>query len=143
MVTTVPDTLRGFLLPFAAHFRRRGFRVDAMARGVTGCPESVAGFDQVWEAAWSRNPLDPWNLGTARRRVRDVAAGGGYDLVHVHTPVAAFVTRLATLRRQNPVLRCSQFLHGKTEPAPGILDIAWFNEKAEIISSDAWINLVA
>ena len=95
MVTTVPDTLRGFLLPFAAHFRRRGFRVDAMARGVTGCPESVAGFDQVWEAAWSRNPLDPWNLGTARRRVRDVAAGGGYDLVHVHTPVAAFVTRLA------------------------------------------------
>jgi glycogen operon protein len=52
----------------------------------------------------------------------------------------AFVTRLATLRRQNPVLRCSQFLHGKTEPAPGILDIAWFNEKAEIISSDAWNN---
>jgi glycosyltransferase involved in cell wall biosynthesis len=99
MVTTVPDTLRGFLLPFAAHFRRRGFRVDAMARGVSRCHECVAGFDQVWEVNWSRNPLDPRNLGTARRRVLEVATAGAYDLIHVHTPVAAFVTRLALRRR--------------------------------------------
>jgi glycosyltransferase involved in cell wall biosynthesis len=92
MVTTVPDTLRGFLLPFAEHFRRRGFRVDAMAAGVSGCPDSVAAFDRVWEVAWSRNPLDLRNLAAARR-VRDVATR--YDLVHVHTPVASFITRLA------------------------------------------------
>lgn len=92
MITTVPDTLRGFLLPFAEHFRGRGFRVDAMAAGVSGCRESVAAFDRVWEVAWSRNPLDLRNL-AAVRRVRDVATR--YDLVHVHTPVASFVTRLA------------------------------------------------
>ena len=92
MITTVPDTLRGFLLPFAEHFRRRGFRVDAMAAGVSGCRDSVAAFDRVWEVAWSRNPLDLRNL-AAVRRVRDVATR--YDLVHVHTPVASFVTRLA------------------------------------------------
>lgn len=101
MITTVPDTLRGFLLPFAAHFRRRGFRVDAMARGVSGCQECVTGFDQVREVDWSRNPLDPRNLGTARRRVLEVATAGSYDLIHVHTPVAAFVTRLA-LRHRGP-----------------------------------------
>jgi glycosyltransferase involved in cell wall biosynthesis len=101
MITTVPDTLRGFLLPFAAHFRRRGFRVDAMARGVSRCHECVDGFDQVWEVNWSRNPLDPRNLGRARRRVLEVATAGAYDLIHVHTPVAAFVTRLA-LRRRGP-----------------------------------------
>jgi glycosyltransferase involved in cell wall biosynthesis len=95
MVTTVPVTLRGFLLPFAEHFRGRGFRVDAMARGVGQCLECLAGFDRVWEVDWSRNPFDPRNLGPARRRAREVMAAGAYDLVHVHTPVAAFVTRLA------------------------------------------------
>jgi glycosyltransferase involved in cell wall biosynthesis len=95
MVTTVPDTLQGFLLPFAGHFRSRGFRVDAMAEGVTGQLECVETFDHVWEVSWSRNPLDRRNLFAARRRVRDVVATQGYDLVHVHTPVAAFVTRLA------------------------------------------------
>ena len=95
MVSTVPDTLRGFLLPFAEHFRGRGFRVDAMARDVAECQECVAAFDRVWEVPWSRNPLDPRNLWAARRRVCDVVSGQGYDLVHVHTPVAAFVARLA------------------------------------------------
>lgn len=101
MVTTVPLTLTGFLLPFAEHFRGRGFRVDAMARGIGQSLECLAGFDRVWEADWSRNSLDPRNLGPARRRVREVIAAGAYDLVHVHTPVAAFVTRLA-LRGSGP-----------------------------------------
>jgi glycosyltransferase involved in cell wall biosynthesis len=95
MVTTVPDTLQGFLLPFVEHFRSRGFQVDAMAEGVGGFSECAAAFDHVWEVAWSRNPLDRRNLLTGRRRVRDVVSDQGYDLVHVHTPVAAFVTRLA------------------------------------------------
>src|SRR5262249_2793124 len=50
----------------------------------------------------------------------------------------AFVARLTALRRQYPVLRCSRFLHGKDEPAPGIIDIAWFDEQGGAISPDAW-----
>jgi glycosyltransferase involved in cell wall biosynthesis len=95
MVTTIPETFRAFLLPFADHFRRRGFRVDAMAQGVGGCAECSKAFDYVWDVVWSRNPLDHRNLLVACRRVRDLVAQQGYDLVHVHTPVAAFVTRLA------------------------------------------------
>src|SRR5262245_53839675 len=95
MVTTIPETLRGFLLPFVDHLRERGFRVDAMAQGIGGGAECLRAFDHVWEVAWSRNPLDHRNLLAARRRVRDVVVEHNYDLVHVHTPVAAFVTRLA------------------------------------------------
>jgi glycosyltransferase involved in cell wall biosynthesis len=94
LVTTVPETLQGFLLPFVEHFRGRGFRVDAMAEGVGSCSQCAAAFHRVWDVAWSRNPLDPRNLFTMRR-VREVVTRQGYDLVHVHTPVAAFVTRLA------------------------------------------------
>ena len=43
-----------------------------------------------------------------------------------------FVARLIALRHEHPVLRCATFLHGRDEPAPGMLDIAWFDEHGEI-----------
>jgi glycogen operon protein len=52
--------------------------------------------------------------------------------------LAAYVARLIRIRHENPVLRCRHFLHGKEEPAPGILDIAWFDTHGEIISPDSW-----
>ena len=102
MVTTVPSTLRSFLLPFAAHFRAQGWQVDAMACGISTNPECLQGFDRVWEVKWSRNPLDPRNLVSAPPVIRQIVAREKYDLVHVHTPVAAFVTRYALkdLRKQ-------------------------------------------
>src|SRR5207237_617615 len=98
MVTTVPEMLYGFLLPFARHFRACGWRVDAMAQGVSSWPDCVQAFDRVWDMEWSRNPVHPRNMLVAPKGVRDLVAREGYDIVHVHSPVAAFVTRLA-LRR--------------------------------------------
>lgn len=102
MVTTIPGTLRSFLLPFAAHFRNLGWQVDAMACGVSASVECRQGFDRLWDVEWSRNPLDPRNLLAAPDVIRQVVTRERYDLVHVHTPVAAFVTRYALkdLRRQ-------------------------------------------
>ena len=94
-VTTIPASLRAFLLPFAYYFRAKGWQVDAMAQGVSACSECLKAFDRVWEVEWSRNPLAPQNLIVAPRQIREVLAQEGYDLVHVHTPVAAFVTRYA------------------------------------------------
>jgi glycosyltransferase involved in cell wall biosynthesis len=100
VIATVPETIRGFLLPWAAHYQAQGWTVDAMAQGISDCPDCAASFNQVWEIDWSRNPLNPLNFLTAPQHVRAIA--GSYDLIHVHTPVAAFVTRFAlrSLRRQ-------------------------------------------
>lgn len=95
VVTTVSGTIRGFLLPFARHFRAEGWRVDAAAKGISKCPRCAEAFDRVWDIDWSRNPLDPRNVFTAVRTIRGLVQREGYDLVHVHTPVAAFVTRYA------------------------------------------------
>jgi glycosyltransferase involved in cell wall biosynthesis len=102
MVTTVPSTLCSFLLPFAEHFRTQGWQVDGMACGVIDSLECQQGFDRVWEVEWSRNPLDPRNLLTAPQSIREIVIREQYDIVHVHTPVAAFVTRYAlkNLRQQ-------------------------------------------
>jgi isoamylase len=54
--------------------------------------------------------------------------------------LATFVARLAALRHRHSILRCARFLHGKDEPAPGVLDITWFDERGLTLSSDDWNN---
>jgi isoamylase len=52
--------------------------------------------------------------------------------------LARFVGRVADIRRAHPVLRSGWFLHGGEEPAAGIADIAWFDEKAGQLSDADW-----
>jgi glycosyltransferase involved in cell wall biosynthesis len=101
IVATISDTIGAFMLPFGQHFRSQGWRVDAMAKGVSNSPECKQAFDAVWDMDWSRNPLDPRNLITVPKPLREIVLGEKYDLVHVHTPVAAFVTRLALRELRN------------------------------------------
>jgi isoamylase len=55
--------------------------------------------------------------------------------------LTAYVARLIALRREHPVLRHSNFLHGRTYPAPGIADIAWFDQSGETIPVEAWNDI--
>lgn len=103
-VTTIPITLEVFLAPFAAHFRKQGWRVDALANGATTAAALEGVFDNRYDAAWTRNPFGPSNLIGTAGRVRELVRSNGYDIVHVHTPIAAFVTRFA-LRTLPPETR--------------------------------------
>ncbi len=98
IVTTVSSTIKAFLLPYARHFRGLGWWVDAMANGVSNCTVCTESCDKVWEVDWSRNPFNLNNLVRKQRQICELLEREQYDLVHVHTPVAAFVTRFA-LRR--------------------------------------------
>lgn len=100
-VTTVDITLEAFLVPFADRFRADGWRVDAASCGATANPRIADHFDARFDIDWSRNPLDPRNLLVGARQVREIVERGGYDIVHVHTPIAAFATRFA-LRKLRP-----------------------------------------
>ena len=95
IVTTVSGFIHGFLLPFVHHFKSLGWQVDCMAQELSADPECVSACDRVWDIEWSRNPLDPRNLIFAVPRIQEIIVLGNYDLVHVHSPIAAFVTRYA------------------------------------------------
>lgn len=95
IITTVNDMMRDFLLPFARHYRALGWTVDGMARRDDTFEVCATAFDRLWPIGWSRNPWDLWNLLDNVRTVRSVVARENYDLVHVHTPIAAFITRMA------------------------------------------------
>jgi glycosyltransferase involved in cell wall biosynthesis len=73
-----------------------------MAQRISDCPECTHAFDQTWEVDWSRNPLAPQNFLQTPRAIRNLVERQGYDLVHVHTPVGAFVTRYALRKRAAP-----------------------------------------
>jgi glycosyltransferase involved in cell wall biosynthesis len=113
IVASVPDTLVAFLLPYAAHYRAKGWRVDAAARGAPEVALVTEAFDAVHHVPWTRSPTDPGNLTTAVRALQDLVVREGYDLVHVHDPIAAFVTRFAlrSLRRRTGV-RVAYTAHG-------------------------------
>ncbi|MGN6750742.1 MAG: glycogen debranching protein GlgX, partial [Xanthobacteraceae bacterium] len=51
-----------------------------------------------------------------------------------------FLTKLIAVREEHTALRSRHFLHGQREPAPGIFDIAWFNDDGENIPEASWKN---
>ena len=118
VVTTVSTTLEAFLLPFADHYRARGWRVDALAAGADRHPGLEAHFDRRFDASWRRHLGGighVWRalraVWCAPRQVRAIVAEGGYDLVHVHTPIAAWITRFA-LRHRVPTMKVIYTAHG-------------------------------
>jgi glycosyltransferase involved in cell wall biosynthesis len=102
LAATLGDTLRAFYLPLARHLRKAGWQVDGLGQGISTCPKCRDAFDQVWEIPWSRNPLDFRNLVLAPRLIASIVRRNRHDLVHVSTPIAAFVARFALrgLRKQ-------------------------------------------
>jgi glycosyltransferase involved in cell wall biosynthesis len=94
ITTTVPSTLTAFLTPYADHFRGKGWRVDALSQDAASAAGLWDHFDSLFDVRWSRNPLAASNLGETAK-IRKIVLDGGYDIVHAHTPVAAFVTRFA------------------------------------------------
>lgn len=51
-----------------------------------------------------------------------------------------FVKRLIALRQEHRALRSRHFLHGQSEVAEGIHDIAWFDENGGLMPEEAWKN---
>lgn len=102
IISTIAVTQRAFLLPFARHFRGMGWSVDGMASGISTCCECQSAFNHTYDIEWSRNPFNPKNLTDATARVQEIVQVGKYDIVHVHTPVASFITRLALRKWRYP-----------------------------------------
>ncbi len=100
IAATVSKMVEAFLLPYARHYRAKGWTVDCAASGARASPECRAAFDNVWDLKWSRNPFDLAAALSGAQAIRRLWQHQKYDLVHVHSPVAAFVIRLALRNEQ-------------------------------------------
>ena len=66
---------------------------------------------RVHSLPWSRFPFSPGNI-KAISELRKVVKGGGYDIVHCHTPIAAACTRLACRPLRKNGLKVIYTAHG-------------------------------
>ena len=96
-VATVSRMIRHFLRPYAEHLRSQGWRVDAAASGAATDTALQSAFDDVFEIPLSRSILDLPGLVRGERAIAGILALQP-DIVHVHSPIAAFVTRYAVRR---------------------------------------------
>lgn len=103
VVTTVTDTHKAFLTPFAKHFRDRGWQVDGMSLNLSKDAECLEIYDQVWDVDFARNPFSFENIFVAPKQIQKILSQQDYDIIHLHTAVASFVTRTALkgLRRKS------------------------------------------
>lgn len=95
MVSTISTTLSTFLLPHVRGMQREGWIVDGVANGISNNQDCVNTFNSVYEIEWSRSPFDVVHMIKAMDSIRRIVENGGYDIVHVHTPIASAVTRFA------------------------------------------------
>jgi glycosyltransferase involved in cell wall biosynthesis len=94
IVATIAGTIRGFLLPYADHFRSLGWRVEAAGNGATSDPVLTRSFDRVHDLPLSRSVRDVRGLAGTWRALGEILREPR-DIVHVHTPIAGLLTRVA------------------------------------------------
>ena len=101
MIATVSGTIRQFLTPYAMHLRELGWRVDAASSGAATDDGLRDAFDHRYELPLSRSLLDLGAMLRGYRAMARLVREVNPDLVHVHTPIASFLARLA-VRRMAP-----------------------------------------
>lgn len=93
-VTTIPLTMEAFLLPYGMHFRQKGWIVHGAAAQLDKSSRAFSAFDRCFDLPFSRDPRKN-NLSELSSAIRELVLQNSYDIVHVHTPIASFVTRFA------------------------------------------------
>jgi len=97
-VTTISGTVNAFLIPHIKMLLAQGNEVGAAFNSMQDKNSELIQLGiKIHDVPFQRNPLHKDNL-KARRKIKEIILKEGYKLIHVHTPVASFVTRLACRR---------------------------------------------
>jgi len=112
-VTTIIRTVEAFLMPHIQYFIDKGFEVGVATNTDGG---SVEDFKEMGVAihhvSFSRSMLD-WKNIKAYTEIRSVCKE--YDMIHVHTPIASFLTRMASSKKQYTIYTAHGFHYNEQE----------------------------
>ncbi|MDI3542907.1 MAG: hypothetical protein PWP57_510 [Candidatus Atribacteria bacterium] len=111
-IASVYTHLAAFHIPFMKMLQEKGYEVHAAASSSEGRREDVEKIGVTcWEIPFARSPYSPANF-QAFLRLRALLKEQHFDLIHVHTPVAAFLGRLLSrVTYQGKVLYTAHGFH--------------------------------
>jgi glycosyltransferase involved in cell wall biosynthesis len=111
-IATVYTHLAAFHIPYMKLLQEKGYAVHAAASFAEGRKAEVEAAGVIcWEVPFARSPYSLANI-QAFRRLWALLKENHYALIHVHTPVAAFLGRyLAKASGQGPVLYTAHGFH--------------------------------
>lgn len=94
-VTTISNTVNAFLIPHIRFLIEQGNEVGVAFNTLQEVSSELINIGtKVHQIEFQRNPIKKDNL-IAYKKIKKIIADEGYQLIHVHTPVASFITRLA------------------------------------------------
>ena len=100
-VTTVSRTINAFLIPHINMLLENGYEVHCACSIDKPIDEGIINKGiKIFEVPFSRNPLGLRNI-NAFMKLDELQRINDYDIVHVHTPIAAIYGRLLKLRYPN------------------------------------------
>jgi glycosyltransferase involved in cell wall biosynthesis len=120
LVATVDSTVSAFLLPLIDAVRREGAMAEAAAACGADARELAARGYVIHPISFSRRLLSLSHARSLWQLVR-LLRKGDYDLVHVHTPVAGVVGRIAArIARVRVVIHTAHgfYFHDRMHPLP-------------------------
>ena len=100
-ITTVSRTINAFLVPHIEMLLDNGYEVDCASSIDKPINEKLQGRGvKVFEVPFSRNPLGIGNIKAFINLIK-IQNMNNYDIIHVHTPIAAIYGRLLKLKFPN------------------------------------------
>ncbi len=95
IVSTVSGTINAFLIPHIKWLIKQGNEVSVAANYAEDINDEIVELGcTIYSVPFQRNPLKIENL-TALKIIKQIVMNGAYEMVHVHTPIASFLTRMA------------------------------------------------
>lgn len=109
-VTTVNSTINAFLVPHIRSLIEQGYKVDCAANMVRELDKNLVELGvRFFNIPFTRNPLDIKNA-NAYKKLLKIQEKEQYEVIHVHTPIAALYGRL--LKLKFPKLKTIYTAHG-------------------------------
>lgn len=111
MIASVDFHFTAFHIPYIEYMKNRGIKVHIAAKSGERTRDLEALGVVFHNIDFVRSPYSP-KLITAYFQLKDLMSKESYDLVHVHTPVAAFLGRLAAKKTgTRPVIYTAHGFH--------------------------------